>query len=546
MSDLDSPNSTSLTEYFGKAEDIDSDTDVEEEEKVEAVEKVSKVSKVSKRGKIDDMEGPDVVPETTADESADEVGDFPESSPEYITEVAVGQKLDTDYMDLIKQEHDPEKHRLLSTYDIVKRFLIDNKRILAGGMAIDYALRAKGTKLYTSDKIDYDFLTPDFHNDAYKIAKLISQNPATKSVHVINAMHTSTMRVRYRYVYVADSTYIPEKIYSMIPTINHESMTIVHPCYQMLDQHLALSLPYANSPIENVLFKRWRHDITRFELLSDYYDVESEITEISKRKHTTSKFITDEVTGPPDVKEHILDIDDIENQCIAGYGAYAYWMNKSGNLEYKFEVKGDKVSYTAVTDVITLLSNNFTKLIPKLPAGSKSKTKITYYLEFLDKLMPRVTVDKYEIFDNASNMVSAEKLEKIEKHNVYVAGIQHTMLYMGVKAMFYNDPYAAIAYVNLHRLCLAGIKEHNSKFVFGLEYYGEYNQSASDVLLLKKQCSYMNEKKITIDIPPHYYPKENDSFPKFDIKKTTEYDFNGEECEPFSPTKPPVECDNLV
>jgi hypothetical protein len=331
----------------------------------------------------------------------------------------------------------------------------------------------------------------------------------------------------------------------------------------MLDQHLALSLPYANSPIENVLFKRWRHDITRFELLSDYYDVESEITEISKRKHTTSKFITDEVTGPPDVKEHILDIDDIKDQCIAGYGAYAYWMNKSGNPEYKFDVKGKdindtKVSYTAVTDTITLLSNNFTKLIPKIPKltdsdksenktdKDKSKTKITYYLEFLDKLMPRLTIDKYEIFDNASNMVSAEKLEKLEKHNVYVAGIQHTMLYMGVKAMFYNDPYAASAYVNLHRLCLAGIKEHKSKFVFGLEYYGEYNQSASDVLLLKKQCSYMNEKKITIDIPPHYYPKENDSFPKYDVKKTTEYDFNGEECESFSPTKPPAECDNLI
>ena len=63
-------------------------------------------------------------------------------------------------------------------------------------MAIDYAMRLKGSKLYDDDVLpDYDCYSPNHHYDAYKIAELLMSS-GLKNITVINANHTSTMRVR--------------------------------------------------------------------------------------------------------------------------------------------------------------------------------------------------------------------------------------------------------------------------------------------------------------------------------------------------------------
>ena len=63
-------------------------------------------------------------------------------------------------------------NQVLKGLDIVKDFIIENKLIITGGMAIDYALKLKGDKLYEDNQLpDYDFYTPDVDSD---VAELIN------------------------------------------------------------------------------------------------------------------------------------------------------------------------------------------------------------------------------------------------------------------------------------------------------------------------------------------------------------------------------------
>jgi hypothetical protein len=450
-----------------------------------------------------------------------------DADSEYITEIKADvDVVDADFMDIIKQEHDPQKNRLAAIYGIVERYLRDNKCILVGGMAIDIMLRAKGSRLYTTSKIDYDFISDTFHTDAYKIAKMVAENTSAKSTHVINAMHTSTMRVRYRYTYLADSTYVPSVMYKLVPTIDADGLTIAHPCYQMLDQHLALSQPYAGSPLDNVLGKRWKHDITRYELLADYYDIPAEMLAIEKKKKLNGKYITDEKIKALNGKLQTIKLADIADCCIAGYGAYAYWMDKikPKSMTFTIDEKKQEVVYTPTIGHITLLSNDISKLL-------EDNATVKYYNAILDKLHRRVVTSTYEILDVSGNFISAHKIS--DKHNVYVAGIQHTMLYLGVRAMFFDDPNAATAYIHLHKAFMKGIQNADPTFVYSLEYYGTFNQTDNERILLKKQCAYMNSQKISIDIPAHYYPANTETFPVFDPTRSAEYKLDGQECEPF-------------
>lgn len=480
----------------------------------------------------------DNVSNASDDSNGSQFDDIPEVDfNDYRTEIPPGQPLNSDFLDLIKQKHDPDRNKLNTAYAIIKRYLIDNKLILTGGMAIDTALRAVGTKLYEIEKIDYDFVTPDFHNDAYKMALLISHVPQLSTVHVINAMHTSTMRVRFNFSYVADSTYVHKKTYDLIPTLEHDGLRVSHPCYQMLDMHLALSHPYTGSPLENVLYKRFRHDITRYELLSKYYDLGAELIKISKNK---SAYITDEEL--PVEKNTVLELDltKYTGQCLAGYVAYAYWMNKS-DPKYTFKIADNILSYTTETPLVTILSDDFNKLLSTLNIGKETPK---YYNGLTDKLEPRVVHNKLEILDNTSKLTSATVVH--DKLNVYVAGIQHTMLYLGMKAIFYKDELAAAAYSNLSKMFLAGIKAKDTKFVYELDTYGEHNRSENETLLIEKQCGIMNQKKVSQLLPAHYYPKNVGKFPTFDLAAAVMYDFDGQPVDHLETYHVPSVCEDII
>ncbi len=105
-------------------------------------------------------------------------------------------------------ENNEQKDIMLIAVNKVKDFIQHNNKILVGGMAIDLALRKVGKKLYPDNKFpDYDFISSEFHIDAYRLGEQIAVDQ--DGVSVISALHASTMKVRLNFQECADITYVP-------------------------------------------------------------------------------------------------------------------------------------------------------------------------------------------------------------------------------------------------------------------------------------------------------------------------------------------------
>ena len=121
--------------------------------------------------------------------------------------------------ELIILQRNINRRQIEKALDVVKKYIIKNNLILSGGMAIDLALKEKGSRLYSDNVLpDYDFYSSDYHNTAYEIGKILCEM-GMENISVINGRHSTTMRVRVHYEEIADITYIPENIYKKIPTL---------------------------------------------------------------------------------------------------------------------------------------------------------------------------------------------------------------------------------------------------------------------------------------------------------------------------------------
>ena len=169
--------------------------------------------------------------------------------------------------------HDPTYTDQVASIEIVKEFIIKHKLIVYGGSAIDYALRLHGDKIYPDDMLavpDLDFYSPDNVQHAYQLADQLHDNGFLEA-RAINATHMMTMRVDVRdNHWIADISYVPPAIFAKLPFIEYNGIRCIHPHFQRLDVHSALSFPYDSAPRE-VIFHRWAKDIKRFNILNKYY-----------------------------------------------------------------------------------------------------------------------------------------------------------------------------------------------------------------------------------------------------------------------------------
>lgn len=312
---------------------------------------------------------------------------------------------------------------------LVKKYIIEHKLIVVGGMAIDFALRLKGSRLYEDDVLpDYDFYSPNHHYDAYKIAELL-HNSKLKNITVINANHISTMRVRVNYTVVADVTYIPKSIYDILPILKYRTLNIIHPHYQMIDQHRTLSLPYENTPWE-VIIHRWKKDAKRYDILYNYYPLKEIL--FDKQENRVLE-ISDEIKLSSILFRH---------QCVGGFAALLYWGQLAQKMGYKPILKDNigniEVDSAGITVCIpkdshgvSVYSNNIMKLYNLLKGHKKERM----YNRFIDKLPFKIILDnQFELFDNKGCMLGSCKLE----NDLYVSNLQNVMLYMLTNYIIFN------------------------------------------------------------------------------------------------------------
>jgi hypothetical protein len=169
---------------------------------------------------------------------------------------------------VVAQRRDVDGPMLDRALALVRDFIAARGLILFGGLAIDYALRARGGALYPDDeRPDYDFLSPRSVDDAYDLADLLTK-AGFEEVAAIGAVHVQSMRVRTRLVVVADIGYVPLSVFARIPTLTRDGVRYVDPAFQAMDMHLAFCYPFSSAPMEDI-FHRWRKDLKRWNLLAD-------------------------------------------------------------------------------------------------------------------------------------------------------------------------------------------------------------------------------------------------------------------------------------
>lgn len=215
-------------------------------------------------------------------------------------------------MDQIIYKKHYDYDTLNKVFEIVQDFLIRKNRILVGGMAMDFALREKGSRIYEDDKMpDYDCISPDPVGDAYELSQILCNKLSDSSTKVsaISALHITTMKVRYNFEEAADITYSPIPIedtpHLNISIKNGKKIKVIHPHFQLLDMHKSLSYPFMNPPRE-VIFNRWEKDLKRFEILFEHYPVTTELSKAKVTNHTT-----------------LLKNIDMSKQCLLGPPAFA-------------------------------------------------------------------------------------------------------------------------------------------------------------------------------------------------------------------------------
>jgi hypothetical protein len=406
--------------------------------------------------------------------------------------------LTTEYYENIVNTRNITHATIIKALSIVKQFIVKHNLILVGSMAIEGAIRLKGGSLFPIDQLpDYDFYSPYHANHAYELSRILCLEKF-HNVSCIQATHITTMRVRVDYEVVADITYCPESIYEIVPTLNYDSMRIVHPHFQMIDQHRALSLPFEN-PGREVIFHRWKKDAQRYDILYGYYPVVPEIQEFvgstlsdvgttlvlseKKSKYNISKRIKDRGYIRPISREMksrkleiplvavYVDMKNIRNSCVCGWGGADYKIEKN---KLGLSIPHGQPVSVASDDIKEFISDN------KL-------TNVEYYSEYFGKL-PRyilathAKIDrKIQVFDTYGIKLSARKLS--EEHNVYMCSIQWVMLFMLVQ--IFSNPSKKIIFTaeEQYLRCRQLVASGDYPII---EVYGKHNLSLAFLNKIKK------------------------------------------------------------
>lgn len=156
--------------------------------------------------------------------------------------------------------------------EIVKKNIIENDLVIYGGMAINYALMERGSKIYESWEMpDYDFYSSDNVNITYKIYNDML-DAGFDRVSCMSAIHMGTMKVRVGIEMVSDASYMDPKVLDFMKKFAGKFNGILYRnvYLQMADIHKVLAIPCEEFPSFNVN-QRWKKDFGRLLMLIDKY-----------------------------------------------------------------------------------------------------------------------------------------------------------------------------------------------------------------------------------------------------------------------------------
>lgn len=466
--------------------------------------------------------------------------------------------------------------------DIVRKFIVDKKLIIYGGMAIDLNLKKNGhVGIYEEDIIpDYDFMSPDFYNDSNELARIL-QTEGFHNVSAINTLHITSRKVRVNYVPVADITYIPENIYKNLPYVQINDIKVIHPDFQRMDMHRAFCIPFSNPPKE-VILHRLNKDQKRFRLIHEHCPIKCKSNAFATVKLQNFK----------------VNRKYLQNAVIGGITAYAIYLkiaklmvNSNSNLQTYVGKNADiiknnldsvfnlEISFLDAIEIqlpadfrFNIITEHFEDLVSEISSGEKIK-EVEYYNKYLDNLRPRtIIVGNYEIYDNKGELLPCYNLQKVinvmgklvpqllenikdaNHENMYIALPSHTLLYFLQKSFentsqceFYKCLYLdLIKIINVAELVYSQMQISDPElaqriykympFFMPVKTYGEFNISPEYISMMRNQASAVNHtEQPNLRPPAGYFPEKNNEWPEFNPNSSFLYTINGQKTEEFKP-----------
>lgn len=466
---------------------------------------------------------------------------------------------------------DPAYDRVDEFISILIQFIRDHGLIIYGGLAIDYALRLFGDKIYPDDllQVDYDFFSPsnvehayDIADAFYKLATSTTEHDAdlAEGIRAIGALHVKTMRVDIGdNHFIADLTYCPESIFSKLPTLEYQGIKIIHPDMQRIDIHSSLSFPYDYAPFE-VIFNRWKKDITRFNLLDKYYPIK---TDKSGGGNKVSNQVSNKVSNQVDTKISRVTIgNNMRKYVLNGFAAYGAMYTAVSNryksvpsdiIEGVFDVAESTI--TIVGNELEIVHFNIAKcaeeiglahvhsyrpyfnLMPELLTGSyngpSGATNVTIQ-STQGRLLSTVSV---VVNDSTYRLVCAQYLLKY-----FLSTYYRLKMDPNFRAGFSAEVFLSY-YVSTMKLIQFEDAQRNmtgtetgtetAKTITGLSIttYGSDNVSLSKVISVTRILADMKEAEMPY-LPSNYYPKNifgDRKRPQFDYTRNHIYLESGEE-----------------
>lgn len=155
-------------------------------------------------------------------------------------------KFKEEYPSLIKKinykklkEFDPKIEEIEQVYKIIKDFIIEKKRKVYGGFALNLLLKDKDPKLAIYDdfeltQADIEFYSSTPMDDLVELCNRIFE-AGFKPVTGQEAQHKETYSIFVNYRLYCDITYIPNNINRKSRFIILDNMNLIHPWFMMID-----------------------------------------------------------------------------------------------------------------------------------------------------------------------------------------------------------------------------------------------------------------------------------------------------------------------
>jgi len=277
-----------------------------------------------------------------------------------VTEINDLENITDEY---IIYNHNLIKNKIEDALNNVKEYIINNKLLIVGGMAIDLALKLKGSNLYNElyQIPDFDIISPKNIEHANNIGQILCNNNF-ENISIIPAIHHTTVRVQLLGYTVFDSTYVPEYIYNKIPSIEYKEFKFVDPNFQKLNQYLSLSFLFKiTGPSYNILY-RFKKDIERFNLIDNYYKLTNELNINEAKYNKYNNVFKFNINNIKFTDIRILNKNNINNYKIA-----------SNNKDIFNKINKESVSYNINSNIILhgilayqLIYKEFNNLYSKL------------------------------------------------------------------------------------------------------------------------------------------------------------------------------------